>query len=123
MSRAILGLLVLGLVACATTPTDKYYTALTALSGVRASAISYCKMPTTPVQHCEAMRDLFFIPGDAAIASAESARQAVLSACVAEPESPSCQAAGRKLSQASAGMVSLSKDLSKFLAAYGVNTK
>lgn len=119
----IVGLLSLALavaLGCGTTPTDRYYSALTTLAGTREAAIAYCKVPTTPVEHCTAMREAFFVPGDAAVEAMENARLAVISECAGDSTSPACKDAGQALSKAAAGVAAVSADLTRWLAAQGV---
>jgi hypothetical protein len=113
-------LVALALAGCGTTPTDRYYSALTTLAGTREAAIAYCKVPSTPVQQCTAMREAFFVPGDAAVEAMENARLAVIGVCAIDDSGPACKDAGRALSQAAAGVLAVSAGLSRWLAAQGV---
>lgn len=110
--------MLLTIVGCAT-PTDKYYTSLSALAGVRASMISYCELPSAGRNECEMFRDKFFIPGDQAVEAMENARQAVLSAC-SEGQTPECEGAGKKLVAAAGAVTSLANDAAKVLRERGV---
>lgn len=109
--------------ACGTTPTDRYYSALSTLAGVRQSAIEACRLEAVPVDRCQSIHDEFFIPGDAAVAVAENARLSVISACAEDESSSDCKGAGANLRAAAAAAARIAADLTQVLATYGVKTR
>lgn len=117
---SLAALVSLAALACGTTPTDRYYSALTTLAGAREAAIAYCRTPVSSASECTAIREAFFVPGDAAVEAMENARQATIAACSAGEDTPACKGAAAGLSRASAGVASVSSDLLRWLAARGV---
>jgi len=121
MNRLTIACALLSILACGTTPTDRYYTALTALAGARGSAIEACRLSVVPLDACQAIHDDFFVPGDLAIQAAEDARQAVITAChVGADTDGACDDATRKLGATLGVVEALTKNLGRALAARGV---
>lgn len=114
-------LLVLLFVGCGTTPTDRYYSAVSALAGVRASANAYCEALPQPTrtEQCAPLRPLF-VSSDAALEALEAARQDVLQVCAIDTTDPLCKDAGRRLKMAAAGTARLTTELTRWLSARGV---
>jgi hypothetical protein len=120
--RALALVALLALAGCGTTGTDRYYSALETLSGVREAVIATCAAIPQPTraEQCGPLRASFFEPSDLAVEALEAARSAAISSCVPDDGAPACKDAGRVLSRAAAGLSALTEHATRWLAARGV---